>query len=383
MRFRLFMILLTLTLPVTGFAKSTNIGDGFPNFGRSIRALGMGNAVLTRSGERVNDMYYNAATLRDIKGLDISALELQAAINTGLISLIKDSITLADDLQDSTSSSGDIDVFDAFIANRVGSFQSVEAAVPLFSIGLRGFGASIMAESRTTLAVRDAFANNFEIRSRNDAVLGAGYAHEFMIGDFDLTAGILLKGIYRNLLDADITQRDILRISNGGSMEDIVGYDQWEKAYGFGADLGLRLGVPIPGMELMDPRVAITYQDIGNTRFFSGDDTDDVQQSLNIAAGIHPDFGPVELSVEIGASQINQKRDFITMLHAGAEARFPIAPRIQLAARAGLNQGYPTAGISVDLPFFTIDGAIYGEEKGERTRVGSTYKYALGLGFHF
>jgi hypothetical protein len=64
------------------------------------------------------------------------------------------------------------------------------------------------------------------------------------------------------------------------------------------------------------------------------------------------------------------------MVHIGAETHLKI-----LALRAGINQGYFTAGFGLDLRFFTLDAATYAEELSLNPGGLSDRRYALQFGF--
>ncbi|MBI2343403.1 MAG: hypothetical protein HYV02_03565 [Deltaproteobacteria bacterium] len=358
-------------------ARETNIGDQYPSVARSVRALGMGNAFLTMRGRRTTDMFYNPATLHDLKpSWRFSAFGNDVGFSQKLIPMVKDLFDLSDDLKNSATDDGDINVFKTFFNKHVGEFQSVDYALTLFSMGRKDWGVALLTDSRTTVSMRNRAFPNFELHTNSDGIVAIGRS----IGLFydDLVLGALVKGIYRFQLDKIVTIGDIL----GGELGSIIGFDQWKRAFGIGGDIGARYAIPI--LWSVNPVIAVTYQDVAHTRFFAGDSgIDKTRNSLNAAIGIHPRLGDYELSVEAGASQLTDKRDIWTRLHAGAELRFPTFAATTLSVRGGTNQGYPTGGFSLEWPVATLDFAFYGEEKGVVKRVGANYKYAAAFNFYF
>lgn len=367
---------LGMLLPLTAqAAKETSIPDRYPSVGTSIRALGMGNAFLTMRGTRTTDMFYNAAMLHDLpRDWEFSVLGLDAGANIKLYGTVKDVLDLSDDLDATTTDSAKIGVFRTFFNEHVGEFNSVDTAFNIFSMGRHDWGFALLANSHTTVSFRNRTFPNFELRSRNDGVVAAGRSFGMLYDD--LVLGLLVKGIYRMEIDKVVTTGSIL----GGSLGSQIGIDQWGRSIGVAADVGARYELPILGL---NPVVAVTYQDIGGRQFFKSS-VDDTMQTVNAAIGIHPTFGSGwGLSVEAGASELNQKRDFMTRLHAGAELRFPRVAATQVSVRAGTNQGYLATGLSFDWPVATLDLAYYGEEEGLVKRVGSTYKFAGAFAFYF
>lgn len=72
----------------------------------------------------------------------------------------------------------------------------------------------------------------------------------------------------------------------------------------------------------------------------------------------------------------NKDGSFYRTLHMGAEAKWKV-----LKLRTGLNQGYWTGGLGVDLFVFSLNFATYGEELGLNPGVFQDRRYALDLGF--
>lgn len=66
------------------------------------------------------------------------------------------------------------------------------------------------------------------------------------------------------------------------------------------------------------------------------------------------------------------------LLHLGGETRWRF-----LIARAGINQGYFTAGIGVYFRFFTLDLATYGEEMGLNAGDLESRRFAIRAGFQY
>lgn len=356
-------------------AKETSIADTFPSLGRSVRSLGMGNVGLTLPGTDPMVMFYNPAALQDLpRSAQFQLPSLTASINKDLIATTKDVLNMLDDLDSSTTQTGDLGFFETFFNKRVGQFQQVEVNAPLFGFGMKGWGAALLVDSRTTFSLRNRAFPNFEMRTRNDGAVALGKSIGIW-GD-DLAIGVMAKGIYRVERDKVVTTSDVI----ANTVKDQLRWSSWGKGIGFGGDVGVRWRLPF--LWDIKPVVAVTYQDIGNTRFRKTALTD-TPQSLNAAIGIQPKFGDVDVFIEAAATQLNQKRDLMTRLHAGAEVRLPRWGVFQLSLRGGTNQGYATGGFTLDFSAIRIDGAFFGEEIGDRKRQGSSYKYAVAIGTHF
>ena len=375
----LFGCVSLLLISGASFAAQTSIPDNYPSLGRGLRPLGMGNAFLTVKGTDDNALYYNPAAINDYeKTLNFRLLSPTADINMGVINVVKDVFSLSKDLKNATTDSAKTDVFNTFFDKHVGSFDSVNLLIPMFGVRNKYFAMSALVDSRTTVAIRNRAFPNFELKTRNDGGVVLGGAYGFLFDD--LQVGAATKFLYRIGIQRTVTTNDILN----GSLADSIGFNQWGKGFGVGLDLGAKYKIPAFDVDLLDtlqPTVAVTYQDVGNTRFTGG--ASDTPQSISAGLGVHPDLGPVGLSVVADMREINQKESFMKKFHFGVEARLKEMLATSLAVRAGVNQGYPATGLTITWPFFGIDVAFYGEEMGTVTSQKADYHVATALNFAF
>ena len=193
-----------------------------------------------------------------------------------------------------------------------------------------------------------------------------------------MQAGIAFKGLYRIYTQETVTQRDVV-VSDDFSDAIDVG-----QGFGVGVDIGTKLHLPeaLPGAALLKPVIAATYQDIGNTRF-SGDEVDDKAQSVSVGLSLNPTTGPVAHTFAFDVRDLNHKADFITLFHAGYEARFPRLFKTTASVRIGANQGYLTGGFTLDWRFVKLSAMTYGEEFGEVSRVKEMRRFGGELAFGF
>lgn len=204
-------------------------------------------------------------------------------------------------------------------------------------------------------------------------------------GDTSITAGVLLGGAYSFLdesLQVGLTLKPLFRNSPlkervqrvnvllEGFNEDVSVKNQifgkgahTRVAFGFGVDLGLKYWIPefATWVKQLRPAVGVTYQDIGNTRFFSDDELpEDIPQSISAGLAIHPEWGFARGAFALDFRNINEKQDFLNMLHFGSEVVFWDF----WALRFGVAQGYLTGGMGLDIPFFELDLYVTAEETG-------------------
>ena len=87
-------------------------------------------------------------------------------------------------------------------------------------------------------------------------------------------------------------------------------------------------------------------------------------------------FDSIVFAIESTDNGNNPDGSIYRTLHLGTEAIWK-----DLAFRAGVNQGYFTAGVGLDLGFFDVNFATYGEELGLNPGVLEDRRYAVELGF--
>jgi hypothetical protein len=73
----------------------------------------------------------------------------------------------------------------------------------------------------------------------------------------------------------------------------------------------------------------------------------------------------------------NSNGSIFRLIHMGGETHWK-----SLAFRLGLNQGYISAGLGLDVQYFTLDLATYGEEMGLNAGTFQDRRYTLNFGFH-
>lgn len=149
---------------------------------------------------------------------------------------------------------------------------------------------------------------------------------------------------------------------------------------GGGADIGLMW----QGGGKNNPAFGLTIADIGDTKITPKDETEldlDIKQTVNAGVSIEPGtkFSKLRLLADyrdIFGRTIDNPRK---RLHLGGE----LSVLNMVGMTAGLNQGYPTAGLYCDIYFVRLDAGFYTEEMGTRvgTRGDTRYFVRLKVGF--
>lgn len=371
-------------VPSLLFAQATTtIPTEHPSVYKGVRPVGMGNAFVAMPGQDENAMFYNPASINDFpKAYHFRFVSPLVDFSPGAIGLASDLFDLADNIDAQATDAGKIDTFRAFVNQHTGQFESIQARVPVVSVYHKWFGASILADSRSTISFRNRAFTNVEVMSRSDfgGVIGSAYNFKDVLGiDENFQIGVAVKVLHRLSIDEIVTTDDVINTADFGDTLPR------RRATGVGADIGLKGDLPTFGqkwLEAVKPTLGFTWQDIGNTRF--GNNVPDTEQSISVGFALHPKIGDWQLNFANDFRELNQSSSFLKKWNIGAEAVGPLFWNFfRPSVRIGGNQGYFAAGTSLDFKFVKLEFATYGEEAGKFTTQKQLRRLAVNLSFGF
>lgn len=329
--------------------------EEYPGLFRGVRPLGMGGAFLTVSNDE-NALFYNPAGLNDVKG------PARATILNPYVAVSQNSVGLYRDIAD-LEGTDEAQVAD-LLNQHVGEHQHSEAAF-FPNVYMHDFAIGVLGRATMDLDVRNPADPEVATDARVDVAGLVGVAHGFW--NQMLQVGATGKYVRRDGVKKTFQTADI-----------VVNFDPFanrDRETDFAFDLGTKLNLPL----LFRPSVAVVMQNIGDLDFGT---LGVVPQQFHVGLGIHPDFGGLSntLALEIhDVTEQNSDDDLYKRVHIGAEVRFPKI----LAIQAGVNQGYYTAGATLDFGILTLAAATYAEELGgfAGQRADRRYVAQVGLGF--
>lgn len=317
----------------------------YPRLYRGVRPLGMGDAF-TAVADDENALFYNPAGLSRMSAFQIG-------IVNPLIEVSEKSIDLVQDAQDANlDDTGEVaDLLEKY----VGEHQ--HARVSLFPhVGFNVAGAGVMIGGLGQARVDADIRNPVWPEAHVDMIMDYGAIGGFGL-ELPLTglhAGVALKFLQRESLSEIYTAVDIAATDFEDRLDDDM-----QSGSGFSADLGViyELGfVPV-----FDTNVALVVQNVPEMDM---GDAKDIDTQANLGLSIEKSFsafgfvGALDYKDLTGA--IEEDDDIAKRIHIGAELRFLKV----FAVRAGLNQGYVSAGATLDLWVLRFDFATYSEEIG-------------------
>ena len=317
----------------------------YPTLHRGVRPLGMGGAF-TAVADDENAMFYNPAGLSDISTLQVGVLNplVEASENT------MDMINGAQDTDfDDTSETVD------FLRDYVGEHQHLRASLfPHVGFNLAGYGVMIggLAQATVDLEVRNPVWPEAHVDTVTDVGLVAGIGLNLPFSG--LRAGASIKFLSRESLQEVYTATDIASDNFEDEYEDDI-----NSGSGIGIDLGAIYTLPF--VKVMDLDVGLAIQNVPEMDM---GDAKPLETQANLGLAAKKAFAGFDLIAALDYMDLSNSHDedddMAKRIHMGAEIQLPAI----LSVRAGLNQGYYTAGATIDFKAVRFDVATYGEEVG-------------------
>ena len=336
-----FMLILMTWLSQTVYA-----GE-LPVFYKGIRPLGMGGAF-TAVADDENAMFYNPAGLNSIKGLGgVSILNPYVEASKNVNAFFKD----VQDIADASTNTEQSQLAAQLLEDWLGEHLHLRGGAFPNAV-MHNFGVGFLAQAAFDGEVHNPLGiNTLQVRGGYDLALVASGAYGFTVMENPLMIGVTGKIINRRLLDKAYTTRELVE-------EDGIDLgDDLEKGNGFGLDLGAIYSLPV----FLEPSFGLSVQNIADVDM---GDAGTLEQQVNLGAAVHPPIGFGKLLVAFDimdlTNQLGEDNDLAKRLNLGVEYRLPVI----LALRAGLHQGYPSYGFSVDLWIIEASYAYYIEEIG-------------------
>lgn len=354
-----------------------------------VRQAAMGNAFVALADD-INALHANPAGLTQFSGVHFNTLSLQANLSTDFL----DKQGILQSAMNNNNEQDQTEILGSLVPLKLGLELSgplpltYTGSAPNFlnflgsNMGIGGFAKTRFRGElvRPTLPTIVADANL-------DLALILGFAKKWDKGliPFNSSIGYSLK--YVNRYSTPQFRQSATEILNGSA----IGKGESVNVSGFGLDVGTLVEVNAP--YIGDATVGFVLQNIvgslsGETKDVSGNVSNSAySETLPITAKIgFAVIKDLKVDWQFIAPLINGKTtfaadydlfwpnaSFFKRLHFGAEKKV-LGDR--LALRAGLNQGFLTAGFGVDLYVVNINYAYFCEEAGSEIGV-NPYDYHI------
>ena len=171
--------------------------------------------------------------------------------------------------------------------------------------------------------------------------------------------GVLQVGTTVKIITQNYYLLEKLSISDATDIKDKL-TDTLEEYSGYGVDVGMML----VSKHKHPLKLGITIKDIGDSTLTNKNDQPSrkLYQTLNVgfSAGAGTKFSELRFLLDYRDILNNVETSWSKKLHIGAN----LAYKNLFGLTAGINQGYPTGGIFMDIRFFRADLAYYASEQG-------------------
>lgn len=371
------------------------------SFVQSPVALGMGDAGVAFSTKETA-FFYNPAHVARAAGAvpSFTFLGVNARVSDGVLDYYdfysEDLEPALDEGIENMDGQERQDLYDrAFEIGRQREYANVDVVLPsvLFRVGPVGVGAGVFNYTGTQVQISDAGGGvpNINLNAQLDVI---GMA----------TAGMNFGGVSVGAA-AKYTQRYLTLKSKP---LDAFGEEEAFNLYS-GNSIGIDLGalytldvLPLPG----DLTVGAALFDVAGTKFdyaFERSITDDerneatesqeialadelrqVSPSYRVGVGYQVPslfgvFGQTGVALDyLGYSEpFIEDQPFLAQIHLGAQVQLVKV----LAVRAGLSQGYPTAGAGLRLGPVRLDYSYFGQEEGRLPGQNASWHHHVRLAF--
>lgn len=317
----------------SGFAHSRELY----NRHTSVRAMGMGGAFIPLA-RGTDSLFFNPAGLAKTQEITLTALKFRAGLN-GM-----EAFETAQDFN------GDdyADTLRGFYGDKiwVGGGASTGISTP-------NFAAAVYDSFNVSADLSNPALPSFQVDFVNDMGIATGFGLDVAPG---FSIGIVGKRINRIGSSAEIP------VSSLASLEsDDLERELDNRGLGYSLDFGAMMTFPTP----VKPTFTFVMRDIGNTSFSldTGIKNPPTDKSEMIGAlSFEIDVPGITISPVLEFRHIGSDEDIHIgkKIHMGVELDLP-----GMDLRAGLHQGYYTAGIGLNLGIIMLDFATYGVELGE------------------
>ena len=335
----------------SGHAHAADLGEGWT----SVRALGMGNAY-TAVVDDSDAMFYNPANMCQIKGINWTVFDPRAGLN-GMETM--ESVQKLQAINDDVPGT-----LNQLYGKTIWAGGGVKSALtmPCFGLGLfvnTEAGYYQQSPSNTTINLNWYF---------DYGIVTAG-AIQLIPGVFSLGLGI--KRINRTGRTSPLGVATL-----AGLNAETLQAELKRRGTGYAIDVASTIRIPGP----VSPAFSVVYHNLGNSQFTHEEGAGappTVEAELVMGGSITIDAAFITITPALDMRHVlNKKAQTGKKINAGVEIGLPL-----LDLRAGLHQGYYSAGVGLDLAILKFDVATYGVELGEYPGQHEDRRYMAQLTF--
>lgn len=329
-----FFVATLIGLAFSLSADAIDIADSWS----SVRAQGMGGAY-TAIVNNSDALFFNPAGLASQTKFAWTVLDPRGGLNgldniQTLQAAVSDQTNLASNLQ-------------KLYGKRVWIEGGAKSAIMIPNFALAGFvdtqaGVYVANPANTTMNLNYFF----------DYGVAAG-------GGFDLVPGFIKFGLAAKRVNRTGTTLPIGAATLASLDTTALQNELKRRGTGYGVDLGLVMTAPGP----VSPALSFVYRNAGGITFTHEEGAGappPIDPELVVGGALKLSGGLIDITPVFDYRFLNRPEIAVgNKIHVGVEIGLPL-----IDIRAGLNQGYYTAGVGLNFGLLHLDAATYGVELG-------------------
>jgi hypothetical protein len=359
---------------------------------QSTRALGMGNAFIATADDYAALFYNPAGLARRTNGHLNMSMEFGGSLNIQKFYGDLDSVSKATYANDGEKNTAYIELLNKYYGKNLGfrvkAFEGIWVR-PGWGIGI------VPIDFTMDLQVHNQGTPALDIRTYADTTIAYGYgadASGILPGRFSW--GLTTKFVNRVYANRELNTLSLIADSSTVRKEDA------REGYTVDADVGILYSPPIPEeglfslFKLAKPTFGAVVRNVADYGFKSSlklvnKEKTDAPEKLHRVFDLGAKFEYPDLWIFGGRGEVNFRDighpNFTTRrsFHLGFEFDWTVASWWKGAYRVGVNQGYPTFGLSALFLVFNLDFVTYGEEVGTFSTPKENRVYMAKLNLDF
>ena len=334
----------------------------------SSRAAGRGGTGVA-AFESTEAARFNPAILAESKArVQIRPIALDGAIGENAISTISD-LTKLSDVSDGLS-------FLRSFEDKFGERQYLRGQISPVAFRIGGFEFQSFGGAASWLELRQ--PSMIEATFEADSMIGGQMSYAHALGA-QWGLGATFRYLSRTFITGDLVFTDVLEFAPPASVQ-FDDYAPLQTGQGYAGDLGL-IWHPTPVL-----RFGLTFENVGDTTFTANSEEKGAPppllQSVNLGGVFRQKLGMWDLDYHADWRDVLQryKQHLSRAFHLGLELGRPIFTKDHdLGVTGGIQEGYLTGGVFVDVWLFRIDLSNYAVELGEVAGQRMDRRWALSL----